>query len=316
MQSEPNCVDKIGQQGLGRRDGRAPSSRTRLRDLLGGDRLGIVGGAHDALSARLVAEAGFDGVWASSFGISLASRCLPDVDLLTMTETLAAARHMRLAVEIPLIVDCNAGWGNEINVTRLVREFEAAGIDGVCIEDNPYPKRCSLYEDWERTLIGPEEMAAKIRAAKLAQTDPEFVVVARCEALIADEGTEAALARVHAYADAGADALLVHARAFEPLAAVAAMWDGSLPLIAVPTLYGHVPADELRRTGIRIAIYPNQAVRAAVTAMRDVLRQLRDTGRPDAADERIATLAEIEHLVQLEQIRAIEATRAGASLVG
>jgi phosphoenolpyruvate phosphomutase len=281
-------------------------SRERLRRLLEGHRLGTLGGAHDALSARLVEEAGFDGVWASSFGISLATRCLPDVDLLTMSETLATVRNIRLAVQVPVVADCNAGWGNAINVIRLVHDFENAGVDGICVEDNRFPKRCSLYEDCVRQIVSAGEMAGKIRAAKRAQSHPAFVVIARCESLIANEGVSAALERADAYADAGADALLVHARAFEPLEEFVGSWCGGLPLVVVPTLFGHVPAEQLHRAGFRIAIYPNQAVRAAVTAMRDALVRLRESGRPQELDGRIATLGEIEELVRLDEVRAAE----------
>jgi phosphoenolpyruvate phosphomutase len=287
---------------------RAGGSRTVLRRLLETDDLAILGGAHDALSARLVEESGFEGVWASSFGISLASRCLPDLDLLTMSETLDTVRSIRQAVDVPVVADCNAGWGSAINVARLVSEFEGVGVDGICIEDNEYPKRCSLYEDENRSLVSTATMSGKVRAAKATQKDERFVVIARCEALIADEGLGSALERASAYAEAGADAVLVHARDFEPLAEFVDTWDGAAPLVVVPTLFGHVTADELREAGFRIAIFPNHPVRAAITAMRETLGELRRTGRITSVEGSIATLADVEEIVRLDAITEAERT--------
>lgn len=281
-------------------------TRRRLRFQLTCEKVAVLAGAHDALSARLIEETGFDGVWASSFGMSLASRCMPDADLLTMSESLEIVRNMVLAVRVPVVADCNAGWGNAINVMRMVRDFEDAGVAGICIEDNPFPKRCSLYRDWERRLVSTEEMGGKVRAAKAAQRDRDFVVIARCEALIADEGVEAALERTNAYVEAGADAVLVHAREFAPLRSFVAQWCGAAPLVVVPTLFAHVSLDELQRLGFQLAILPNQAVRAATRAIRNVLEVMRAAGTGAAVDDDIASLEEVYELVDLASLREAE----------
>lgn len=279
---------------------------TTGRDLLTGPGMAVLGGAHDGLSARLVQEAGFDGIWASSFGISLAQRCLPDTDLITMSENLEAVRQMTTAAGIPVIADVSAGYGNAANVQRLVAEFEQADVAGICLEDNPVPKRCSLYGGWERAMVPTAEMAGKVRAACDARADDGFAVIARTEALIGEFGADVALERARAYADAGADALLVHAKRFSDWLEFAEIWDGATPLVSVPTLFPEVGFEELQARGIRVAIYPNQAVRASIKAMQDVLGSILAERRGQAAEPSIVPLAEVYRLVDLDAIRATE----------
>src|SRR5438477_9150595 len=143
----------------------------------------VIAGAHDGLTARLVQEAGFDGVWASGFEIS-ASHGVPDASILTMSDALAASRVMNDAVTIPVIADCDTGFGNAINAIRTVQAFEAAGIAGLCIEDNVFPKRCSFYPGVKRLLAPSDEQILKLRAAVDARASADFVIIARTEALI------------------------------------------------------------------------------------------------------------------------------------
>lgn len=281
--------------------------RVVLRSLLSGTSIALLGGAHDALSAKIVENEQFDGVWASSFGISLASRCMPDVDLLTMTESLDITRNMVAAVDdVPVVADCNAGYGNAINVMRMVRDFESAGVAGIAIEDNLYPKRCSLYENCERQLVSLEDMVGKIQAAKAVQRDPNFVLIARTEALIADEGVQAALERAAAYAEAGADALLIHAKAFPLLEDFTQKWQGDCPLVVVPTLFSDVSLSELEARGFRLGIFANQAVRAAIRAMRIALRSMRLDGTASTVEDQIEPLSEVNRLVDLDAVRQAE----------
>ncbi|PGH72149.1 phosphoenolpyruvate phosphomutase [Bacillus thuringiensis] len=280
--------------------------KNKLRTLLNSSNISILGGAHDSLSARLVEEADFDGVWASGFGISLASHCLPDADLLTMSEILSVVRNMVHTVKLPVLADCDAGYGNAMNVMRLVREYERTGVAGICIEDNMFPKRCSLYENWKRELIPPHEMAGKLRAAKKAQQDRDFVVVARVEALIANHGLEEAIYRANLYADAGADAILIHSKEFAPLREFTQSWHGNIPLIVVPTLFNDVPLSELEQCGIRLVIYANQAVRAAMRAMRNTLQTIRSTGMSNFTDDQIVPLSEVYQIVNLDMLRDAE----------
>lgn len=277
-----------------------------LRALLNGNRIAVLGGAHDALSARIVEEVEFDGVWVSSFGISLAKRCIPDADLLTMTETLDEVRDIASAVTSPVVADCNTGFGDAMNVMRMTAEFEKGGAAGICIEDYTFPKRCSLYAREKRELLSTGEMAGKISAAKAAQRNAEFVVIARTEALIANLGSDVALERASAYAAAGADALLVHSHSFPLLKEFTSRWKNSCPLVVVPTLFSDVSLSELEDCGIRIAIFPNQAIRAAVRAMRHTLQTIRSTGTAKTVTDEIVPLSEVYRLVKLDEMEAAE----------
>jgi phosphoenolpyruvate phosphomutase len=283
------------------------SAAARLRALLRRPGPALVLGAHDALSAKLAEEIGFDAIWASGFGIS-AVHAMPDANILTMSETLDAVRRMSDAVQIPVIADCDNGFGNAINVIRTVSEYERAGVAGLCIEDNIFPKRCSFYAGVKRELVPTDEHARKIQAAKAAQRDPDFVVIARTEAFIAGWGTQEALDRARAYADAGADAVLVHSKlsTFDELRDFTTAWDGRCPLVAVPTTYAGVTAYDLAAAGFKLVIFANQALRAAVKAMRQALVTLKQEARPAAVDDQIATLSEIYELVGVPDLQANE----------
>jgi phosphoenolpyruvate phosphomutase len=266
----------------------------------------VVAGAHDGLSARLVEEAGFDAVWASGFEIS-ASRGVPDASIVTMTETLLASEMMNDAVSIPVIVDADTGFGNAINAIRAVHAFERAGIAGLCLEDNVFPKRCSFYPGVKRLLADLDEQVLKIRAAVDAGSD-DFVVIARTEALIAGWGLDEALRRGRAYADAGADAVLIHSNqaTATDIVRFAEQWDRLTPLVCVPTTYKEATVTELSRLGFKMVIFANHGLRASIRAAQEVLRTLRATGCAAAVDEHIVPLGEVYRLVNLDRLKADE----------
>ncbi|MDC8450356.1 MAG: isocitrate lyase/phosphoenolpyruvate mutase family protein [Nitrospira sp.] len=265
-------------------------------------------GAHDALSARLIQRAGFDGVWASGFAISASLKCIPDASFITSSEQLDVERNIVEAVNIPVIADCDTGYGNALNVMRTVTDRERAGVAAICIEDNVYPKRCSFYAGVRRELIPIEEHCGKIRAAKAAQVSPEFMIIARTEALIAGWGQEEALKRAEAYADAGADAILIHSKSkkFDELKGVYKLWSGRIPLVVVPTIFDQTTATEMEEAGARIIIYANQPVRAAIRAMTDTLDLIKKDTRPGAANDRIVTLSEVYDIVGVPQMEQDE----------
>lgn len=265
-------------------------------------------GAHDALSARLIERAGFDGVWASGFAISASLKCIPDASFITSSEQLEVERNIAEAVSIPVIADCDTGYGNALNVMRTVNDRERAGVAAICIEDNVYPKRCSFYAGVRRELIPIEEHCGKIKAAKAAQTVPDFMVIARTEALIAGWGQEEALKRAEAYAEAGADAVLIHSKSkkFDELKAVYKLWSGRVPLVVVPTIFDQTAAAEMEEAGAKIIIYANQPVRAAIRAMRDTLDLIKQDTRPGAANDRIVTLPEVYDIVGVPQMEQDE----------
>jgi len=265
-------------------------------------------GAHDALSARLIERAGFDGVWASGFAISASLKCIPDASFITSSEQLDIERNIVEAVSIPVIADCDTGYGNALNVKRTVTDRERAGVAAICIEDNVYPKRCSFYAGVRRELIPIDEHCGKIRAAKAAQIFPEFMVIARTEALIAGWGQEEALKRAEAYADAGADAILIHSKSkkFDELRGVYKLWSGRVPLVVVPTIFDQTTAAEMEEAGAKIIIYANQPVRAAIRAMTDTLDLIKKDTRPGAANDRIVSLPEVYDIVGVPQMEQDE----------
>jgi phosphoenolpyruvate phosphomutase len=265
-------------------------------------------GAYDALSARLIERAGFDGIWAGGFAISASMKCIPDASFIDSSEQLGIERNIVEAVSIPVIADCDTGYGNALNVMRTVNDRERAGVAGICIEDNVYPKRCSFYAGVRRELIPIEEHCSKIKAAKAAQIFPESVIIARTEALIAGWGQEEALKRAEAYAEAGADAVLIHSKSkkFDELRAVYKAWSGRVPLVVVPTIFDQTTASEMEEAGAKIIIYANQPVRAAIRAIRDTLDVIKKDTRPGAANDRIVTLPEVYDIVGVPQMEQDE----------
>jgi len=293
---------------------RSPNKAAVLRGQLRGERPILVAGAHDGLSAKLIERAGFDAVWASGFGIS-AVRALPAANILTMSETLIAAREMDEACNIPVIADCDNGFGNAINVMRTAEQYSKVGIAGICLEDNIFPKRCSFYAGVQRELVPAEEHAQKIRAARSSAVNDEFVVIARTEALIAGWGMAEALERARAYADAGADAILIHSKekSFDEIREFTRQWDRDVPLVSVPTTYAQTTVDELFAHKFRLIIFANQAIRASIRAMREVLATIKEKGFAASADDSIVTLPEVYDLVGVSELRESEKSYLTAS---
>lgn len=272
-----------------------------LRNMLNAERLIQVVGAHDALSARLIEEAGFDAVWASGFGIS-AVHALPDANILTMTQYLQAAYIMNCATTIPIIADCNDGYGSINNVIHLTKEYERHGIAGICMEDKTFAKTNS-FSKGDQNLVDVREFSEKIRAAKTSQIDPDFVVIARVEALIANKGLDETLTRALAYEESGADAILIHSKAngLHEIKQFMSQWCSKTPIIVVPTTYPRVTAQELETLGIQVVIYANQVLRRSIRSMREILATLRDTGNLISIENTIATLDEVFELQRLNE---------------
>jgi phosphoenolpyruvate phosphomutase len=290
---------------------RAERKRAALRAGLEADRPFVAVGAHDAMSAQLIGSYGFDAVWVSGFGVATMTHALPDLNLTTMTETLAASVRIDGATELPVLADCDNGFGGLGNVVRTVVEFERAGIAGICVEDNLFPKRNSLYTgESKRELIPVEEQARRIRAGKQAQESDSFVLVARVEALIAGHGVEAACERADAYAEAGADAILIHSKdkSLSEIEGFLANWKGlgRFPLVAVPTLFPDYTDQELYDKGFQMIILANHPMRAAVKAMEEVLDTLSTERKAAAVDPHIAAVDHIFDLVGTKEAIALE----------
>ncbi|MDR9748551.1 phosphoenolpyruvate mutase [Paenibacillus taichungensis] len=281
---------------------------TMLRKLISSDKLIQVIGANDGLTAILTEKNGFDALWASGLAIST-SAGVPDASILTMTEFLNAASYMNKASNLPVIADCDTGFGGVNNIIRMVSEYEAAGIAGVCIEDKNFPKRNSFLEGHE--LADMHEFSAKIRLAKSAQKDPDFVVIARLESLIAGKGMEDAMNRAMAYSEAGADLILVHSKSksADEIIMFAHEWKKKgipTPLVVVPTTYYTINKDQLEEIGIKMVIYANQLLRSAVPAMNDALKTLYEAGTTAPLEEKMSSVKEVFSIVKTEEIDTVE----------
>lgn len=278
----------------------SPSPAQRLRAALHGPGLAQAMGAHSPLSARLAEDAGFEAIWSSGLEIS-ATAGVPDANILAMGECLDAAAGLADSVSLPVLADCDSGFGNVNNVIHMVRSYEARGLAGVCIEDKQFPKLNSFVEG-NQDLAPADDFAAKICAA--AEVSRDLVVVARLEALIAGQGMDEALRRADIYERAGAHALLIHSKRTEPdeVFAFRAAYTGQLPVIVVPTTYNRVTAAELEDRGFAMAIYANQALRSSLKAMRETLASIRRDGTTHHIEGDLATLKDVFALQRMPQM--------------
>ena len=251
------------------------SKSKQLRDLLESPELEFLLEAHNGISAKLVQQAGFKGIWASGLALS-AQFCVRDSNEASWTQVVDMLEFMSDATDIPILLDGDTGYGNFNNMRRLVRKLEQRGIAGVCIEDKEFPKTNSFIDSGKQALADISEFCGKIRAGKDSQQDPDFCIVARVEALIAGWGMDEALKRASAYCEAGADAILIHSRQSraDEILAFADAWDGSCPLVIVPTKYYSTPVDVFRKAGVSLVIWANQMIRASVRAMENTSREI------------------------------------------
>lgn len=280
----------------------ADRKRAHLRAAMNSDQPVVTIGAHDAMSASLVEAYGFDAVWVSGLGVSTMAHALPDLNLISMTESLDAAIRIDQATSLPVIADCDNGFGGLSNVVRTLREYERAGIAAISIEDNLFPKRNSLYTgESKRELIPIDEQARRLRAAKSVQDTEDFTLIARIESFIAGHGLDDACARAEAYVEAGADAILIHSRdkTLSEIDSFLERWPkiASVPLVAVPTLFPTFTAAELKAKGFSVVILANQLMRASVQAMEDTLTTLAEAGQASAVDGQIAAVDHVFDLV-------------------
>ncbi len=271
-----------------------------FRSVLADNDVVRVAGANHALGGLLAEEAGFQAVWSSSLEVS-ASRGLPDASILSMTEYLEAAANIQKVLRIPVVADCDTGYGGNLNVAHMVHEFEAAGITGLCIEDKLFPKMNSFVAGGQ-TLLGTKEFAKKIKIAKEAQASTETFVIARTEALISGLDVDAALERCRTYADSGADAVLVHSKAKTRDQVVAFLegWDFRVPVVIVPTTYPDWHIEDIKKAGVSVVIYANHGLRATVSALRDTYRSVYENGDTTALEGSIASVKDIFALQGLD----------------
>ena len=246
----------------------------QLRRMLTSPELEFIMEAHNGLSAKIVEEAGFKGIWASGLSMS-AALGVRDNNEASWTQILEVLEFMADATSIPILVDGDTGWGNFNNMRRAVTKFCQRGIAGICIEDKLFPKTNSFIGEGQ-PLADKDEFAGKIKAGKDSQTDPDFNIVARLEAFIAGRGLNEALDRAHAYAEAGADAVLCHSKlaTADEIMEFMRQWENRVPVVIVPTKYYATPTDEFRKAGVSLAIWANHNMRAAITAMRETTARI------------------------------------------
>ena len=260
-----------------RRDERATPT---LRELLHAGEMVLAPGCYDALGARLIEEAGFRAVYMTGFGSAAARLGRPDVGLMTLPEMVDNAHRIADAVAVPVIADADTGYGNAVNVIRTVREYEAAGVAAIHIEDQVMPKKCGHMDG--KQLIEADEMAAKVTAAVAARRSPDLLIIARTDAR-AVEGLDAALDRARLYHEAGADVLFVEApQSVDEIRAIAHALAG-VPLLFNYAEGGKTPAvthELLRELGFRIVIFPLSVLLSTTAAVRATLAQIKADGTP------------------------------------
>jgi phosphoenolpyruvate phosphomutase len=264
--------------------------------------------AHNPLAAKLAAEAGFGAIWGSGFELS-ASYAVPDASILPMGVHLEMMRAIAAAVAVPVIADIDTGFGNAVTVSYVVPQYAAAGVAAVTIEDKEFPKDSSLRPGGRQELVPVETFQGKIEAAVAAAGSTGPAVIARTEALIAGLGQEEALSRAAAYAEAGADAILVHSKQAAPdeILAFAGAWSGRVPLVLVPTAYPQLTFRDIAGLDkVGLVICGNHAVRSAVAAMRQTFAQIIAEQGLAGVEGSIATVQEVFALQGDAAMRALE----------
>ncbi len=255
--------------------GATQSKCAQLRQLLESPQLEFIMEAHNGISARIVEEAGFKGIWGS--GLALSTQYgVRDNNEASWTQVVEMLEFMSDITQIPILLDGDTGYGNFNNMRRLVKKLEQRAIAGVCIEDKLFPKTNSFINGDRQPLADIDQFCGKIKAGKDSQTDPDFCVVARVEAFIAGWGLSEALRRAEAYRTAGADAILIHSKLSRPdqVLAFAKEWANRAPLAIVPTKYYSTPNDVFRKAGVSLVIWANHLIRAAVASMQAIAEEV------------------------------------------
>jgi len=276
----------------------------KLRQLLIPGKPGLIMEAHNGLSAKIVENTGFKGIWGSGLSIS-ASLGVRDANEASWTQVVDVIQFMNDATSIPILLDGDTGYGNFNNARILVQKLDQIGVAGVCLEDKIFPKTNSLL-DAKQELANVQEFAGKIRACNDSKLSKDFVIVARVEALIAGAGLEEALKRANAYQEAGADAILMHSKKESPKEIKEFMveWnkkEARAPIIIVPTTY-FTNYDEFAEMGVSLIIWANHNMRASVFAMEKVCKNIyENTSIKDLKD-----ISTVKHVFELQDEKELK----------
>jgi phosphoenolpyruvate phosphomutase len=280
---------------------------TQFKELLNSDHLEFLMEAHNGLSARIVEEAGFKGIWGSGLTIS-ASEAVRDSNEMSWTQVLDIVEYMSDATTIPIMLDADTGYGNFNNMRRLVRKLEQRNVAAACIEDKIFPKCNSFINSEDQSLADLDEFVGKIKAAKDTQQDPDFCVVARTEAFVVGRGVGEALERADAFYRAGADAVLVHSKiaTSDEIVAFMAQWHKECPVVIVPTKYYSTPTKVFEDAGVRMVIWANHLLRASITAMQQTAAMIYRENTLMSVEKEVATVKEIFRLQNDDELREAE----------
>ncbi|MBT4937695.1 MAG: phosphoenolpyruvate mutase, partial [Rhodospirillaceae bacterium] len=278
----------------------------KLKALLRSPEIEFLMEAHDGISAKIVEEAGFKGIWASGLAMS-AALGVRDSNEASWTQVLEMLEFMADATRIPILVDGDTGYGNFNNLRRAVRKLGQRGIAGICIEDKLFPKTNSFIGEGQ-PLADIDEFCGKIKAGKDSQLDDDFSVIARVEALISGWGMEEALKRAAAYHEAGADGILIHSKQRDGVEILDFLkeWGNRCPVVIVPTTYYQTPTDEFREVGTSIVIWANHNIRAATTAMREISRRIHRDQSLSGVEDGIASVKELFELADNSELAEAE----------
>jgi phosphoenolpyruvate phosphomutase len=283
----------------------SPSSQ--FRQLLLSEQVEFICEAHNGLSAKIVQEAGFRGIWASGLSIS-AQFGVRDNNEASWTQVLENLEFMSDAATIPILLDGDTGYGNFNNMQRLVRKLEQRRIAAVCIEDKLFPKTNSFIKGSAQPMADMQEFCGKIKAGKDAQTDPNFSIIARVEAFICGWGLAEALRRAEAYHQAGADGILIHSALSVPdeILAFKQEWGNRCPVVIVPTKYYATPTDVFRQHGFSIVIWANHMLRTSVAAMQRTAKTLKEQEHLLSIEDKVAPVSEIFRLQNAAELQEAE----------
>ena len=280
---------------------------TQFKQLLYSNQVEFLMEAHNGLSAKIVEEAGFKGIWGSGLSIS-AALGVRDNNEASWTQVLEVLEFMSDATTIPILLDADTGYGNFNNARRLVRKLEQRNVAAMCIEDKLFPKTNSFINGEQQPLAEVEEFAGKIKAAKDAQEDPDFCVVARVEAFIAGWGLPEALRRAEAYYRAGADAILMHSKiaTAEQILAFMSEWGDTCPVVIVPTMYYRTPTHLFAEAGVSLVIWANHLLRTSIKAMQQTAAQIHAERSLLSVEDQIVPVKEIFRLQNAAELKEAE----------
>ncbi|UCC50297.1 MAG: phosphoenolpyruvate mutase [Anaerolineaceae bacterium] len=280
---------------------------TQFKQMLQSDQVEFIMEAHNGLSATIVEEAGFKGIWGSGLAIS-AAMGVRDNNEASWTQVLEVLEFMSDATTVPILLDADTGYGNFNNVRRLVRKLEQRKVAAMCMEDKLFPKTNSFINGEQQPLAEIDEFAGKIRAAKDTQSDPDFSVVARVEAFIAGWGLGEALKRAEAYYQAGADAILMHSKiaTVDQIVSFMEEWKDTCPVVIVPTMYYETPTSLFKELGVSLVIWANHLLRSSIKAMQQTAAQIHANQSLVTVEPEIVSVKEIFRLQNAAELKEAE----------